>query len=232
MQCLSRFDANILYKTKVTLEKLKVSCINAGLSSTNIHSSLNPNKINPKNLDKSYYYLSLMEQFKSTHLSFSENYQQFFSILIIQYLFNYFKNNQDHFLYSLLIQTFLYSSKVYETWEQTNEIISGIYVIINAKTYEAYIGKSWNIMARFENHQETLLENSHHNRRLQEAFNTEREQPKLYEESSFFLNNFFFLLLQVQIFSDKERMEKEVAYIQSWAGALYNILHNRPSEHV
>lgn len=171
--CPSPFNDSLFTKTNQALNSLKISCINAGLSRKNLEQTLAGNQINQKNVNQSYYYQSLMQEFQKTNLNFSENYQHYFSYLIVQYLLNYFQNNQDYLFYNLLIQIFLYSSKVYDMYTQTNGVLCGIYLIINVKTHKAYIGQSWNILTRFESHKEALIENSHHNQALQEAFNVE-----------------------------------------------------------
>ena len=50
-------------------------------------------------------------------------------------------------------------------------IKGGVYAIINTQTGKSYIGSSYNLDLRFEQHRTMLITNSHHNKGLQRDFN-------------------------------------------------------------
>lgn len=58
----------------------------------------------------------------------------------------------------------------------------GIYKIVHLKTNSVYVGQSNNIHFRFEEHRKNLLENIHHNTKLQELWNTGKVEDFLFED--------------------------------------------------
>lgn len=90
--------------------------------------------------------------------------------------------------------------------------IAGIYVIYNKRTDKYYVGRSNNIFSRWNNHLTELLYKRHHNKYLQEDFDTGH-----YTDFEFSI---------IKIMSAKKLVDAEKVFIDNYkqsGKAMYNI---------
>lgn len=82
---------------------------------------------------------------------------------------------------------------------------SGIYVIFNKVTFQAYIGRTANINKRWQQHRMQLSMGKHHNRRLQESWNK-------YGEANFNFTVFMLIGLEDLSELEKELIEEDMEF--------------------
>jgi hypothetical protein len=169
------------------------------------------------------------QQLKQVNGSFYEAHLLFLNKLIVKYVYSRLVLNDNEVLYHSLLSCFFYSAGVYKQWEETGETISGIYCIVNIESNLCYIGKSWNIMGRFQEHVSELVAGEHHNMGLQRDFLFYSSSTLSMEvnEVSNFVYPFLLVFLEIGLVSDAQRSIKEIQYIEGWPGLLYNIQYNK-----
>lgn len=195
------------------------------------------NRLSDNVVTNSFMAKQWSQKLKEVNGSFYETHSSFLNQLIIKYVYSRLVLNPNLALYSSLLTCFFYSAAVYQQIEESKAILSGVYIIVNLKTEVCYIGKSWNIVNRFDEHCKQLIGGLHHNGGLQSNFNqytsnTNTSTVGRIEEKSdrYFFYPFLLLLLEVGLVSDAERTTKEVQQIEDWPGLLYNIQYNNQKQ--
>lgn len=192
-------------------------------------------KTNTNVVKENFFTLELRNKLEVLNPAFYASQQTFFYSLILEYVYARLTKNPNEMLYFRFINTCFYTANVYQQYEETVEIISGIYLILNVENQMCYIGKSWNILLRFEQHIEQLVEGAHFNDYLQEDFilyNAQAAEEVVSIGASnqfttyYYYSPFLLLILEAGLVSDVERTFKEKEYIQTWPGLLYNKQYN------
>jgi hypothetical protein len=189
-----------------------------------------------KFIDNHYYAKGMIENLKKTNIVFFEQICSYFFRAVMGYFFSLYTKHVLLTFYSCILTTYVYTAIVYNQWSQTKETISGIYLILNTKTNIGYIGKSVDIMERFQYHCDALRSSSHHNKYLQKDFLEQVDVTaftdyQLWSDSDGVYNanleDFHFLFLEVNLVAEAQRKSKEIEYISNWPGLLYNITYNK-----
>lgn len=83
---------------------------------------------------------------------------------------------------------------------KNNKAIPGVYIIKNIITSKVYVGSSFNILKRFNEHNGCLKKNKHHNKHLQNSYNKHGKE------------NFSFIILET-VLSERHIIAFEQSYL-------------------
>jgi hypothetical protein len=227
-------------QTPSYINKLYNYSLTQGKSTLYYQNTIKSKPLDNSVLKQNFEYLNLVQSLKKSNSYFYNQCSFLLDSFILKYIYARLINNPDSLLYANLINVLMFNAKAYSQWLETKENISGIYLILNIESNIGYIGKSINIINRFNNHQKQLLTNSHFNYNLQKAYlsyqsnqekgnnvttNPDLEQNK-FNNFNLLFGPFMFLLLETGLVSEAERTLSEKNYITNWPGLLYNIKDN------
>jgi hypothetical protein len=112
--------------------------------------------------------------------------------------------------------------------ESGEQVLGGVYLILDRNSDTGYIGKSNNIIGRFREHQKALNKGSHYNAAFQAALCLTKVESNFVEfnfaKNYYCFHNFVFLVLQVDLPSEEERTFLEKRFIETWPGELFNVI--------
>lgn len=193
-------------------------------------------EINYDCFQKNFLIINFADNLASVNQCFFEQRQSFFEKLFLLETYSFFTTSLSDPYYNLLINVATNTAIVLNQWLKTQEIISGVYVIIHKETFIAYIGESINVIQRFKTHKLELAANKHHNYKLQGDYNLyqdiidlnslSKELRDPTDLSDLEFGPFFLFILEVNVVTKAERLSQELIYINTWPGKLYNIKSN------